>query len=81
MGENFGSPLLCRSSVGFVATMICGVTPGSNTGLPSASLPSSGSYCLSSASRGLSSDASISGPDFHSPSSAFASHQRPSARR
>ena len=41
--------------MGAVATIMRGATPGSNTGLPSASLPSSGSYCLSSASRAFSS--------------------------
>ena len=55
IGENFGSPLLCSSSVGRVATRIFGTTPGSNTGLPSASLPSSGSNSLASAARACSS--------------------------
>ena len=44
IGENFGSPFDCSSSVGFEVTMICGTAPGSNSGWPSEFLPSSGSY-------------------------------------
>src|SRR5512134_446381 len=81
IGVSFGSPLLCKSSVGLVATTICGATPGSNTGLPSLSLPSSGSNCLSSAARVCSSVAGGAADACHPLSSAFDSHQRPSAQR
>src|SRR5687767_11434044 len=81
IGVSFGSPLLCSSSVGLVATTICGATPGSNTGLPSLSLPSSGSNCLSSAARACSSVGGGAADACQPLASAFDSHQRPSAQR
>src|SRR4051794_6549488 len=81
IGDIFGSPFDCSSSLGFVATMIFGVTPASKSGLPAASLPSSGSYCLPSAARAVSSDTDGRTAPRHSPSIAFDSHQRPSAQR
>src|SRR5688572_614044 len=81
IGVSFGSPLLCNSSVGLVATTICGATPGSNTGLPSLSLPSSGSNCLSSAARACSSVVGGAADACHPLASAFDSHQPPSAQR
>ncbi len=61
--------------------MISGAMAGSNSGLPSASLPSSGSYWSFMAARNASSDAGGDSADCHAPVTAFAARQRPTAHR